>query len=201
LTHLIPITIPSLMALGRVTMEHEQQNFFGVALAESNLLLRRWNDVFTRQHREDFAQEAAFAAVLQCNAMRKPAAFPSLVRVITRRMRARAIHRHLRLPECVAESDLRLLPMPEPLVGSHLLVAGRLVPQAWLVARLEGVLPRLSQLNRMLLLGFYEGFSCGELGDRMGLSEMSVKVRIHRSRGLLRKKIERMVRAADQFES
>ena len=80
-------------------------------------------------------------------------------------------------------------------------VGRELVPVDWLLGPLTACLEQLSDVNRQLLLGFYEGFSCSELSDRFGLTEDAVKVRLHRGRRFLRRRLEVVARAAGCFES
>lgn len=175
------------------------------ALREAGAYLRRWGDGFTRAWRDDVAQESAIAALQLLPRLRKPCAFGSLVRTIARRMRARALRCHARTSSAIsvtcdlgplAVADAGLSEAQQPVF----LVAGRYVPRDWLLASLGTILPQICPTNRCLLLGYYEGFSCCELGDRVGMDPVLVKVRLHRTRSALRKTIERMVRAADTFE-
>lgn len=83
---------------------------------------------------------------------------------------------------------------------SCLRVDGTLVPREWLLPRLLTQLARLSATNRRIVLAYYSGSTCLELGTHLGLSEEAVKVRLHRSRIVLRKRLEAMARAAGHFE-
>lgn len=79
-------------------------------------------------------------------------------------------------------------------------VGGALVPREWLLPRLLTQLARLGATNRRIVLAFYGGSTCLALGEHLGLSEEAVKVRLHRSRIVLRKRLEAMARAAGHFE-
>ena len=175
-----------------------------VALREAGAYLRKWGDGFTKAWREDFAQESAIAALQLLPRMRKQGAFPALVRTIARRMRARALRCQARSRQSAADAeDVGPLAVVDALFVEQqplFLVAGRYVPRDWLLTSLSAALPMVCPTNRCLLLGYYEGFSCCELGERVGMDPVLVKVRLHRTRGALRKTIERMVRAADTFE-
>lgn len=186
-------------------MGDEGSCFGQLALREAGAYLRRWGDGFTRAWRDDVAQESAIAALQLLPRLRKPCAFRALVRTIARRMRARALRYQARTAPAVADaSDAGPLAVAEAMLAQDqqplFLVAGRYVPRDWLLASLTIALPKVGPTNRCLLLGYYEGFSCGELGERIGMDPILVKVRLHRTRGALRKTIERMVRAADTFE-
>ncbi len=52
------------------------------------------------------------------------------------------------------------------------------------------VTEQLSHLNRSILFGFYEGFTCAELGARYCMSTDRVKVRLYRSRRKVREFFE-----------
>jgi len=43
------------------------------------------------------------------------------------------------------------------------------------------------------VLGFYEGFSCGELSERYEIPEPAVKARLHRCRRRIREVLERRI--------
>jgi DNA-directed RNA polymerase specialized sigma24 family protein len=58
----------------------------------------------------------------------------------------------------------------------------------------------LDEDNQHLVRAFYEGVSCRDLGERFGISEDAVKVRLHRCRALLRRRLEAEARAAGCFE-
>lgn len=185
-------------------MGDEGARFGHLALREAGTYLRRWGDGFTRAWRDDVAQESAIAALQMLPRLRKPCAFRALVRTIARRMRARALRCQARSASVAASSDAGPLAVAEAMLAEGqqplFLVAGRLVPRDWLLASLTIALPKVAPTNRCLLLGYYEGFSCCELGERIGMDPILVKVRLHRTRGALRKTIERMVRAAGTFE-
>src|SRR5262249_61357946 len=112
-----------------------------------------------------------------------------------RRLRSRVLRAEDRPLQGVAEGDLGEWPAPVLPPAPQLLVAGRLVPQPWLLQRLDLVLTTISRTNRLLLLGFYEGFSCSELAERFGLSADAVKGRLDRCRQRLRPRLESARRA------
>ena len=182
-------------------MDDEQLHMWGRALRESRAFLRRWSDAFTRDARDDLAQEAAFTALQLADRQRDPRSFSAFVRTISRRTRSRALKLVRREDSCVGEGEVGEWPAPEPAGAADFMVAGRWVPRQWLLARLEATLCALSPTNRLLLRSFYEGFSCSELGERFGISVDAVKVRLHRSRGVLRRRLECAVRAADGFQT
>ena len=173
----------------------------GVALENARMFLRRWGDQVTRHERDDLAQDAAWLACRHAGEVRDHACFPALVRTISRRLRHRALARAQRRPDGEYE-DLELLAdtLPMPVCSQCVLVCGESVPQAWLLDELDSAITCLSDLNRRLLFGFYEGFSCAELADRFHLTIDGVKVRLHRSRGRLRLEFEARARTAGYLE-
>lgn len=169
-------------------------------MADASSFLRRWCDDVTRREREDLAQDAAVAAWLRNPRQRDPTRLPALVRTISRRLRNRALEL-ARRGAVVADGGLADWPEAECEGGGCLRVGGRLVPVEWLLGRLPDCIGVLSPLNRRLLLGFYEGFSCSELSERFGLGREAVKVRLHRSRAVLRRRLEAEACAAGHFEA
>jgi RNA polymerase sigma factor (sigma-70 family) len=180
--------------------QQAQQAWEG-ALHQAHRLLRRWDDQFTRTARDDLAQDAALACWRFVRDRRDGPPLCSIMRTISRRMRSRALHVARRGGQIVADSDLLGWADPAECPHPTLRVGGALVPRDWLLPRLVGLLSRLRATNRRIVLAYYEGFSCAELGERFGLSEEAVKVRLHRSRIVLRKRLEAMTRAAGHFEA
>jgi RNA polymerase sigma-70 factor (ECF subfamily) len=162
------------------------------ALEAARHFLDRWQDPFTRSSADDFAQEAALQAWSRRATLREPTKWGAFVRTIARRCRYRAMIRDARLSVLSLDAeveDAEELSVPEPSVP-ELRVAGRRVPLRRCVDELDRVLPRLGPLNEGIVRNYYEGFSCGELAERYGLPEETVKVRLHRSRGRIRRAFE-----------
>jgi len=194
-------------------MDEEQQQMWVTALRIAWRYVGRWVDPSTRRARDDIAQEAtvAFWRYAQVHPTR---CVRAVVQSISRRTRIRALRSAARAGLLVAEGE----PLTAGGTGSDpgsddpggarntgsdepcLRVDGALVSCERLLPMLREQLRRLGPTNRRIVLAYYEGFSCAELGERLGLSEDSVKVRLHRSRGILRRRIERMTRAAGHFE-
>lgn len=181
-------------------MERDQQQW-SRAVRDAKRFLSRWRDDVTRSEREDLAHEAALLACSRLAVQRDEERFPALVRTISKRLRLRAIQRARRVGDAslaaAAIADRTRDGDDDGLVR----VAGRAVPIEWLISRLHTELPRLDETNRQLVLEFYAGATCLELAARKGLSHEAVKVRVHRMRRLLRRRLEDAVRAAGQFES
>jgi RNA polymerase sigma-70 factor (ECF subfamily) len=158
---------------------------YGLAIAVADSFLSRWKDRFTRNLRDDLAQEAA-VEVWRCRErVRHPARLDAFVRTVSRRLRCRAMREQAR--EAVRLHDRSVWDRVSADDRRSVLRIG----SEWRDARsmlefLEQAMARLSTLNRQLLRGFYEGFSCSELAERYGIPESSVKVRLYRSRRRLR---------------
>ena len=157
--------------------------------------LRRWRDQWTRNQREDLAQETAIRFWCQSPRLARPGALRGYVRTIARRCRCRGLLRHLRevqrtiqADECVGRSATSARA-----TGPQVFVGGRLVPVAVLREEIGPAIAALPTLNGHLVRAFYEGFSVAELSARYELSEDCVKKRIHRSRARLRKMLEERV--------
>jgi len=165
------------------------------ALRVSRTFLRRYRDALTRSLVDDLAQEAALEAWSRRSSLRRLDRWGAFVRTVSRRRRCRAVERHLRVCfdslDAAAGPNERAAAELEPRL-TH--IAERAVPTDWCLAELPGVLQRLDPLNACIIRSYYEGFSCVELGERYGLSEQNVKVRLHRSRQRIRREFE--VRAA-----
>jgi DNA-directed RNA polymerase specialized sigma24 family protein len=173
---------------------------WGSVLMQARRFLRRWHDRFTSSRRDDLAQDTALALWRFLQDHRDAVRVPSIVHTISRRARCRALKLAFRGGAAVAEGGLAGDEQRRS-DAACLRVGGLLVPRDWLLERLSALLGSISATNRRLVLGYYEGFSCAELGERSGLSEQAVKVRLHRSRTVLRRKLEVMTRAAGHFEA
>jgi DNA-directed RNA polymerase specialized sigma24 family protein len=189
----------------QATEDECSHELWGKVLMQARRFLRRWNDRFTRTRRDDLAQDAAVALWCFLQDHRDAVNGPAIVHTISRQARCRALKVAFRAGVAVAEgdlaADLAAQAMPQGTEQPCLRVDGMLVPREWLLVRLLPLLHSISDTNRRLVLAYYEGFSCSELGERFGLSEQAVKVRLHRSRAVLRRKLEGMTRAAGHFEA
>ncbi|MEQ1632000.1 MAG: sigma factor-like helix-turn-helix DNA-binding protein [Planctomycetota bacterium] len=182
-------------------MEEREQGVWGHALRRAHTMMRRYRDDFTRTAREDLAQDAA-VALWRFSLRRTPTGpISKVLSTITWRTRVRAVQRANRRIDRVADGDCSTYASQEPAAEPLLRVNGWLVPRSWLLDRLEAALHRVDATNRQILLAFYEGCGCAEIGVRFGLTEDAVKVRLHRCRKLVRKRLESMTRAAGHFEA
>ena len=157
--------------------------------------LRRWRDQWTRNQREDLAQETAIRFWCQAPRLARPGALRGYVRTIARRCRCRGLLRYLRETHVSLDVDETLR---RSLAGAHppgpaVTVGGRRIPIAVLRDEIGPAMAALPSLNSHLVRAFYEGFSVAELSARYELSEDCVKKRIHRSRARLRKMLEERV--------
>ena len=154
------------------------------ALAAANSFLARWEDAFTASNRDELSQDAVVLAWLRWPTLRDKSRFHAFVRTIARRRRAAALDKHSKLPRVSFDAHPGLTeevvaPTPDT---QELQVAGEWVAQDELLGALPRALSVLTRLNATLLMSYYEGFTCGELAERHGLSAENVKVRIHRAR-------------------
>ncbi len=171
---------------------------YRAALEIANRFLSRWTDRFTRDAREDLAQDAVLE-VWKCRGrLRAPDRFEAFVRTISRRVRYRALRRRMRERATssydhgeLADSISSAVPADE-----WLYVDGRPVDKTWLLEELDHACARVTELNRELVREYYAGSSCRELAVRYGLAEESVKVRLYRSRRKLKQVFEKRARRA-----
>lgn len=173
------------------------------ALGAATSFLARWQDCFTSANREELGQDAVVLALTRWPTLRDKGRFHAFVRTIARRRRAAALGSRARLPTVSIDANWHLAdqvvaPMPEQ---EEFRIAGDWVPRDELIAALPSALDRLTRLNAALLMGYYEGFTCGELAARHELTSENVKVRIHRARRrvreLLRRHLKRKAVAGD----
>lgn len=151
--------------------------------------LRRWGGDLSSACREDCVAETAVRAVHAWGGLRDKERYPACVRTIARRQRARVVRDRVReVPVDALVDDVPALDEP----AQTLWVAGLRVSRDALIAALPRMLGSLTPLNARLLMSYYEGFSCTELAERHHLSDDSVRMRIHRSRQLVRRLFERM---------
>lgn len=168
--------------------------------------LGRWDDPFTVSIRDDLGQQVAMAAVEKLRDLRDLRSFPAFVRTIARRKRALAIRddflRRVLPLEGTIEGDGSIadeLARREPATQWYQ-VAGEWIPECDMLRVLPDILVRIPRLNGRLLHDYYEGFSCGELAERYGLSIENVKVRIHRSRRRIKELFElRVIRHSGEL--
>ncbi len=181
-------------------MEQAEDIPWRKALHLARRQLARWGDPFTASSRDDIAQECAVSLWQFAQRRRGLRSWPHALGVILPRTRRVMRRRHG--PDAAATDALLLADsvadVAEP--AETLEVDGLRVPKAWLMDRLDEALARLRPALRQLLSAYYEGFSCGELAERFGISETLVKVRLHRGRARLRMRLEAMARAAGGFE-
>ncbi len=180
-------------------MDEGRDELWGKATRLARTYLGRWDDHFTRDARDDLAQEAALAFWRWARG--RPGRLPlrTAMQTIAWRIRGRALQ-NARRGGVVAEGDADAWPQDFDEEPPRVRVDGVLVPCDWLLPRLQRLLARLSSTNQRIVLAFYEGCTCAELAVRLGLSEEAVKVRLHRSRVILRRRLEEMTRAAGRFE-
>jgi len=178
-----------------VSPDRSEDTAAGEALRVAYRFLGRWRDGFTRSSRDELAQQAALLALDRRHTLRDIGKFPAFVRTIARRLRSHATREILKRGGLSLDrADTVSEGLAEPEEECVLLrVRGALVERRILIGELDRMLTRLTDLNRRILLSYYEGFTCAELAARFNMAEESVKVRIHRARGKLRRLFERRV--------
>jgi DNA-directed RNA polymerase specialized sigma24 family protein len=167
------------------------------AREEAMSLMRRYQDPWTRSHRDDIVQETSLAAWRWANRIRHPERLWAAVQTIARRVRQRGLRAKQRRPPL--SSAWTAVDDQEPR-DCHYLIAGRRVAGAQARPWLRQALSRLQPIDRDLLLGFYEGFCCSELAERFCRSLPCVKTRIHRARVRVQKDVETSARIADGLD-
>jgi RNA polymerase sigma-70 factor, ECF subfamily len=127
---------------------------------------------------EDAAQEAIVRAWRHRSSCRQPDQPFGWLRVIARNEAVRVASRRpneVLVEEPLASPDGH--PMDEEALENRLLFSG--------------ILGTLSQADQELArLRYYEDLTCAKLAEHFGLSEATVKVRLHRLRGRLRQRME-----------
>jgi DNA-directed RNA polymerase specialized sigma24 family protein len=176
------------------------EDVLGEARRHARGFLGRFQDAWTRNHRDDLVQEAAIASWRWAARAGVTERLPAAVRTIARRLRCRGLRETERRNRSLAELAIVLGESECEPVPRQLRVAGRSVPLPWLCVRLGWALARLPAIDRQLLLGLHEGFCCAELAARSHRSEQSVRVRVHRARRRVQREIERAVTDAVEFE-
>lgn len=164
-----------------------QEEQVTIAWRAAYAFLRRFRDAFTRNEREDLAQDVALTLLRDPRRVREPARIAAYSRTVARRLRCRRIERLLRL------RTVPLLQADEPAAPrgpAMLTIAGGLRLPRWEVFDLlEQALDELSPLNGYLVRARYEGFCCAELAARYGLPIEGVKRRLFRARARVRRRL------------
>jgi RNA polymerase sigma factor (sigma-70 family) len=174
---------------------------YGAVLRSVERFLRRFTDPYTRQNREDLAQEAVIETWRRGATLRDRGRAVAFARTVARRLRFRALLRAARRAQHQAavtelpNPDLAELPPPgaDPRAFR---VGDRWVEFDWLVEHLDEVLDGLGPINEPIVRGFYRGATCRELGARYGLPAAGIKARIHRSRQRIRQSFVERARCA-----
>jgi RNA polymerase sigma-70 factor, ECF subfamily len=156
--------------------------------AFEELVERTNRQVYTLAHRligdrheaEDVAQEAYVRVYRSLDGFRGDARFETWLHRIVANVAMSHLRRRGRFGEVVAEEPEQFANIPES------------APEPDPVERdeIKRALARLTPAQRAaVVLKDVYGFSCQEIGERMGLSEGAVKVRLHRARRQLKELI------------
>jgi RNA polymerase sigma-70 factor (ECF subfamily) len=133
-----------------------------------------------RHEAEDVAQEAYLRAYRSLRTFRGEASFETWLHRITANTAMSHLRRRGRFGDVLAEGDERLAREPAPRDVDEVVERDE-------VERALAALPP-GQRTVVLLKDVY-GFSCQEIGDRIGISEGAVKVRLHRARRRLKEEV------------
>ena len=182
------------------TQPERKADEMAAALAAARTFLYRWRDAFTRAHADDLAQDAVIEVWRRRSTLRRPDRLGAYVRTVCRRRRYRAIAEHMRNRAVSLEANRKLVDRlsDQTRQPPSVLVGGRAIARESCVAELDWVLRQIGSLNGRIVLGYYQGFSCGELAQRYRLPEKAVKVRLHRSRHRIRKVFEGYFKTSDE---
>lgn len=168
---------------------------WGRSWHETRRFLRRWSDTFTAASRDDLAADAVLETWLRQDHIAEPARVGAYARTIARRLRARRMDQHVRLPMLPLETEhAELLAAPDPADEVHFRVLGEAVSSGWLWEQVEQLLASGPPLSGTLLLAYHGGASCRDLARSTALSVEAVKMRLHRTRHRLRRVLEERVR-------
>ncbi len=182
--------------------ELEQHRLLTHLLGVAERFLCRWKDPATVNDREDFAQEATYATWLRVKHIRRPDRIDAFVRTVSRRLRCHAVHDRLRASTEALDTSSVLDESIEVVrdVDGGWRIDGHWVSKQTMLFELGMVTEQLTPLNRSILFGFYEGFTCAELGARYGMTTDRVKVRLYRSRRKIREFFEGRLQRRILFE-
>ncbi len=164
--------------------------------------LGRYRDPQTRALREEIAQEAAVLTWQWSGKLQDADRLAAAVRTITRRQRLRALRGaagRAKVQFTALDGSAATEPAADRPTPPMMRIGSRMVSAAWAVQRLDVILPRLSALDRRLLLAFYEGFCCAELAARFERSESCIKTRLHRARRRVQRWLEELVGAEGEI--
>lgn len=126
---------------------------------------------------DEAAQEAVVRAWRHRHDCRRPDQPLGWLRRIAHNEALRVATRRPR--EVLVAEPLDAAPEPSPAEGVDL--------RAWLGAAIDSLSPADRELAR---LRYYEDLTCATLADHFGISEATVKVRLHRLRRRLRQRLE-----------
>ncbi|MFN6145535.1 MAG: RNA polymerase sigma factor [Planctomycetota bacterium] len=160
-------------------------------------LLRVCPDAWTRNHRDDVAQDAVFAVWRWSSRMIHRERFWAALRTILRRHRHRGRRNAASScveaqQECVEAAAEVVREQPD----TYYTVAGRRCPADALRPLVASALKQLPEFDRRLLWDYYAGSSCAELAQRHRCSAPGVKARLFRARRRVQKYVEAFARVA-----
>jgi len=130
---------------------------------------------------EDVAQQALVEAYKSLRGLREGTSFRAWLMTITRRCASRYREREASQPDAIELSEAMIcsIPSPRPYPGID-----------EVTERVRASLSELSARSRLVVtLHYLDGYSCKEIGSRLGIPAGTVKRILHESRNNLRAKI------------
>ncbi len=173
---------------------YDSDKTYRYAYRTARTLLSGCPDTFTRASFEDLAQEVAVETWRREPMIRDASRLRAFVRTISLRMRSRSRER-ARWKDWETMTDDRVADAT-PSEGTR--IEGEWHDRADVLRALDAELEQIGTLNALLVIGFYEGFTCRELAERYELDEDVVKVRLYRSRQRIRRGIVRRMRDGER---
>lgn len=163
------------------------------ALGTAGRFLDLFGDPFSRNARDDFAQEAVIELWQRRRSIRDPERTGRYVRTVVRRIRCRALERHKwrRWSEIDSVGEV----VPAPSTRPQVLIDREWFDRDRVFAALEESIDGLGRQNAQILRAFYAGATCVELAERFGVSVDVIKCRLHRGRACIRKSLVDRLRA------
>lgn len=190
----MPLTLADLTALAQRLKARETAAFETLLRTLGPRLLDVARRYVGPDEAEDCLQEAMIASFSKIDTLERPERLEAWLRRIVinaalTRIRARSARKeapidHL-MPafdarDCRIEPDLGRLPTPEALLADR---------QSALLVR-EAVTALPENHRTILMLRDFEGYSTQEAADMLGIEYTAAKVRLHRARAALKKKLE-----------
>jgi RNA polymerase sigma-70 factor (ECF subfamily) len=153
---------------------------------ERTVLNLTWRLLGEREEAEDVKQEAFLRVLTKAEQFRGDCSFKTWILRIAHNLCCSALRRRQRRPEVDPLDEMVLEPREEQVDANpeaHLL-------RRELAAQVQAALQALPEHHRaMIVLREMEGLTYDEIAEALGCTRNAVKVRLHRAREALRKKL------------